>query len=549
MFNKLAPKDKEYWDAYNLSKNKQYTEAVKAYEKYLVTHSWDEQARIGLSWCLFYINGQILKEKITDGSLKDFKRNLNKAICKDFCPKENKLYSVFLNQALMFLNTLRVIKREDQFNFLLFTKYWNIGNLKPEDWEEKSQDGKHYQSLACKVILEICHTALSDDAITQENLLYALDCVCMGSEKVENIWFVYYKAKILFKLGRTRESEEFMLSVIRSKNTESWAWDFLSDILKTNSDQRYFAALCKAVSLVRDETKARKLHLKLAAACLDRGLYAEAKRELITIGEVTNKHGFKPLQEVDCLTKEDWFEGSEASVSNKELYIKFAPDADEIVSGSLPWIDGIVGSQFRNNAGKLRVSIYTKDEYYSVSAHRSDLSGFGRGDPISVRILENLDSKSVYQIKQREGAAWDLLSKGEALIDLVNTNKKCIHILLPNLKNTVIYLTDKEISSVKVGDFISIVYLDSQSERLRVEHWKKSSKVIPELCKTFEETVEFFDNEKNFGFTEEGIFIQRLDCKEKIEEGDIVSGTAIKNFDKKKNRWGWKAISLRKILS
>lgn len=50
------------------------------------------------------------------------------------------------------------------------------------------------------------------------------------------------------------------------------------------------------------------------------------------------------------------------------------------------------------------------------------------------------------------------------------------------------------------------------------------------------------------GFTSDDIFIDRpIIEKFGIEDGSIVEGIAVQNFNKKKSVWGWKAIRIENI--
>lgn len=60
------------------------------------------------------------------------------------------------------------------------------------------------------------------EAKNSEELEFALECTSKGAEKFkENIWFVYYKAKILQLLGRPKESESYIASILflKAENT------------------------------------------------------------------------------------------------------------------------------------------------------------------------------------------------------------------------------------------------------------------------------------------------------------------------------------------
>ena len=139
----------------------------------------------------------------------------------------------------------------------------------------------------------------------------------------ENIWFVYYKAKILQLLGRPKESESYIASILFSKSGEYWVWHCYAELLEELSDSRSFSFLCKAASLIREEDKARNVRGDLVKALVARGYFGEAKREIAIIDETTERFGFKKLSDIEEVKHHSrWFKDTVAATSNKEFYVE-----------------------------------------------------------------------------------------------------------------------------------------------------------------------------------------------------------------------------------
>lgn len=68
----------------------------------------------------------------------------------------------------------------------------------------------------------------------------------------------------------------------------------------------------------------------------------------------------------------------------------------------------------------------------------------------------------------------------------------------------------------------------------------------PEVCRTFCEATNVTEN--GLGFTLGDIFIPpHMVAAANIEAGDLVKGIAIACFDKKRGKWGMKAIEAKSV--
>ena len=62
------------------------------------------------------------------------------------------------------------------------------------------------------------------------------------------------------------------------------------------------------------------------------------------------------------------------------------------------------------------------------------------------------------------------------------------------------------------------------------------------VCRRFNSSVRISNG---MGFTDDGIFIPPdIVRNHNMEHGELVSGRAVINFNKKKRSWGWKALTI-----
>lgn len=103
-------------------------------------------------------------------------------------------------------------------------------------------------------------------------------------------------------------------------------------------------------------------------------------------------------------------------------------------------------------------------------------------------------------------------------------------------------------------DVVSVSYTEYKNRdgemRLKVASCRKIDQEAPvSLVKTFNETIKVIQS--GLAFTKNGnILIEnKLVQQSNLESDDIVEGIAVRSFNKKKNCWGWKAISIISIDS
>ena len=542
------PKDPLYWTAYKSSKEKNYPKAIEEYTRYLSIYPQDVDALKSLCWAYYFFNAEILKDEITFGSARRFKENLFKALKRMRTLKSEGLYSLFLVQVIQFIDKTKKLDPGIQhlIDYLKFLDFWGIENLKEADWIGKlSPEGKPWEALAVKAAKRAGKLAASGQDNDPEKLQIALNWVEAALERAEeDIWLNWYKTKILRLQNKPQESEKYLKTVLTSKASESWVWHFYAGVLRDSSNEHYFAALAKAVSLIRDEEKSRRLRLEFAEELAKREFFPEAKNEVLIVQEVTSKLRLRPLSNAETLMRSPWFDKTEIKDRSKQKIEELIEKAENLIYADIPWQYAVLGDAYQNKSGKNRGKIYSKAESFSVPESRKEIKGLLPGTPISIKIMQGADVRSVFKIEPRNGNLWDILDSRSGVVDSVNLSKNCFHVVLTDLTGVVLNVTNVLAKRIKVGDSVQVYFALGKSGRPRGVHWEFSESKNPSLLKEFDEEVSFFDKEKGFGFTESGIFLQGRICKAEFAEGDTVRGKAVKSYNQKKEEWSWKAFEL-----
>ncbi len=371
---------------------------------------------------------------------------------------------------------------QDKFSMLVFCRLWNLDNLRPEDFERfRPGDGKEYPSLAEKVIQQVGkEAAASDNAREQEYVLPRLNAAI--ERFPDNVWLQLDKAKVLLSLGMHDEALAFGLAVAKAKLNDYWAWGLLGDIVSRTDGKAALGCYCKALSCPAEDKFTGKIRLKVAQHMVEDNDLSAAKLEIETIVRAKESEGHRIPAEVAELASQLWFAQTQSAASNRDYYTAHIPTAEALLFGDLQWIKASAGEMFLvvDKEGK--------------SKKRRMLFLESSTGPMEASVPES----KLGRRKLAPGAA--LRVKGE----------------FDDRRRFKVFAIEGRESGT---------------------NWD----VFPET-KQFSEEVRVSNG---MGFTASEIFIPPpMLSLHRIEDGQPVTGTAVKSFNKKRGNWGWKAISI-----
>jgi tetratricopeptide (TPR) repeat protein len=539
------PKDPLYWEAFKLSKEERHAEAAAKYREYIARFPDDPQGPVALAWTLVKINNQILfqkKEFLTLDERKTLHHNLIELTSGIIAENPGALYSRVLDQAVKFY------KKNEVFGFVQFFKRWGLQNLRSEDWQDNpSKDGKIvFPSVAKQAVGITGKKAAREDFNDPGYYQFALDVLDEGIRCLPNeIWWHWYKGKILVRIGRTEEAKKYFKEILGAKNTEFWAWSGYAELIEADEPDMALACYCRACSLIRDEKMGRQTRLSLAKILVNCGLKEEAKRELLIIKETTESLEIKPIAEAEDLASQPWYTALSVSGNNRDFYKEHAEEADSILLSDVPWKKANIGATFANKEGKEYIGIICEGFRLKISKKYKKAAGLKRGAPIRIKVLQSVDGATrVMDLEPREGEFDDCIPKKNGVVDNVNKKKNCIHILFEDLKDSVVPFDRLNGETYDVGELVSATYTEKGSY-IDVHRIYRCSEELKTLKRSFKEPISFIQEERRFGKLDSDIFIPQNLITPFLEEGQTVEGTAIRTRDRKKGTWGWMAISLK----
>lgn len=533
----------EISEAKALSKEGRHAEAIAAYRKAFATGPGDKEAQTGFGWELFkHCKKLMAAESVNLGVIK---RNLNEYLKLDV-EKPSLLHSCVLQLAAK-------LAGQDKFSMLVFSRLWNLDNLRPEDFERfRTEDGKEYPSLAEKVVQQAGkEAATSENVHEHEHILPRLD---MAIERFpDNVWLKLDKAKVLLALGMHEEALTFGLTVAKAKSNDYWAWGLLGDIVLSTDEEAALGCYCKALSCPAEDKFTGKIRLKVARRMLESNNLSAAKLEVETVARSKESEGHRIPEDVAEIASQPWFSETAAASSNRDFYKSKLPAAEALLFGSLPWIDACVGEKYAvpGKDDKPKRTIFLKSSSLPTEASIPE-SKLGRrkvapGD--AIRVKGEFDDNQRFKVFVLEGreseSEWDVFPESIGVVDHVNRDKGILHFIVDRDIDGVVPLA-KLSESFSEGDSIALrlsSYIAKHGPAYRV-HLANASDKQPgsAIKKQFCEEVRVSNG---MGFTESDVFVAPpLVSRHRLEDGSRVSGTAVLSFNKKRGTWGWKAVAI-----
>lgn len=363
-------------------------------------------------------------------------------------------------------------------NYIAFADWWDLRNLRSEDYLKEEFNGKKMMSMAEQAYIAYSKKLLEgepQDPFEQQRLV--------DKEKIESFlpkldeliekhpdyqYPPYFKAKLLLALGTSENVLSAFLPFARQKRNDFWVWELMAEIFHHDQETQ-FACYCKALSLRTPEDFLVKLRQTFAELLIQRQMYGEAKTEILKIIETRTKEAWKIPSVIENWTNQSWYQEANAQKDNSGLYHQHIQKAEDILFADIAEEFTVV--EFVNSDKKM-LNFIVSESVYGFFKYDRFLKKVRVGDTLAIRIQDGA-----------KGGFYKVLT--------------CKSLDNPPFKNEFI----KEVSGT-----------------VRI---KEGS---------------------SFGFLEDAFIHPLLVKKYNLENGSEYSGTAIKTFDDKKDKWGWKLI-------
>ncbi|WP_192800250.1 DUF7017 domain-containing protein [Brucella anthropi] len=541
-------------NARNLSKQGNHREASRIYADLHSKGSLESEDRKSWGWELFRLIKAELEGKrddeLTSPVAQRVKRLLNTYL-KLAIGGPDLLHSLMLRQALR-------LSKGNHLKVLPFLRLWNPEQFSVEDFTQQSgNDGKIYPSLVEQVI----HAAASEaaDSDRADDRHFILPHVQESVKHFpENIWLKLSFTKLLRGLGRIDEARTLAIEFAREKASEYWAWELIGDLTTNDIDLRR-SCYAKALSCSQDENFVGKVRLKLAEL-LEESHPTQARFEVERVMTHRAGAGYQVPHEAQALAERLAAFNSEPT--DRPFYVGLSDAAEALLFSHLPWTHACLGDAFTikgrdGQKSRRRRRVYVEGDAFamelSLPDNHADTRGLPEGAPLRVQYETSKAEPwraTIHRISPREdGTPMDIVPYRIGVIDHINHEKSLIHVIVARGIDGTCPISLYG-GQAKIGDAVAVRLAQHYSKkgvRTRIVEIR-STDVSPsaDVCRHFRDTTNVTEN--GLGFTRGDIFIPpHMISTAEIQAGDLVEGIAIASFDKKRGKWGMKAIEAKRV--
>ena len=359
-------------------------------------------------------------------------------------------------------------------------------------------------------------------------------------------------------MGRIDEALKLAVEFAREKASEYWVWELIGDLVPNDIDLKR-SCYSKALSCSQDEDFVGKVRLKLAALIEERHP-AEARYEVERMIAHRTRAGYQIPRE--ALSLAERLAAFSPTPTDRAFYVGLSDAAEALLFSHLPWSDACLGDVFTiegrdGQKARRRRRIYVKGNPFAIELslpdNHPDIRGLPEGTPIKVQYESSKADPArttIHRITRRpDSTPLDIVPSRIGVIDHINHEKSLIHVIVARGVDGTCPISLYP-GQAKVGATVAVRLAQHHSKngaRTRiVEIGSTDQAPSPDVCRQFREATNVTSN--GLGFTLGDIFIPpHLVTAEGIQAGDLVEGMAIASFDKKRGKWGMKAIQAKSI--
>jgi tetratricopeptide (TPR) repeat protein len=220
------------------------------------------------------------------------------------------------------------IKCDAWQEMLDFFEWWNLSNLRPEDYQPiEIARGRSIMSVAERAYIAKSKALIRmKDLGLIEEFLPEMDELMNSHPKMT--YPGYFYGKLLLTLGSTPEDAlRVIVPFARKKASEFWVWQLLSDVF-TNDQEKQLACLLRAVHCKTQESFLGKVRIKLADLFIRRNELPQAKFQIDKVTQCYLSHGWHLPHEIDYWIHQPWIN---SIVASDESPINYQSISDSIL--------------------------------------------------------------------------------------------------------------------------------------------------------------------------------------------------------------------------
>lgn len=531
------------------SKQGNRTEALKLYREAVRRFPESQQACISLGWEIQRTLHDYVKQEVIDGQA--IRGLLQEYAHLAHLKKPDNLHSLIL------LRAAQAAEKGNFSDFIGFLRWWNPDNFQADDFERFTPEGadRSFDSRVEHVIRAIHKSAEAEK--NKEQIKWAAEFVGKHYESFpDQEWIPYYYGQLLVQTGDLDHARALILSIVRRRNTEFWAWGSLAATFGPEQGKKRLACLCKALHCrTQDESFLVNVHQELAQMLVTLELFPEAKYEIERAVQIRESKKWKIPQLLLTMQSAPWYHTAAAATSNDDFYKHYAPLAEEIICEDLPSFPAVVIHQLRptvDRPGRTVIGYLHGKEIKEVTVKTKQffcLKKAEAGQAFSVRIDESGPKQFVVSVKSRAAEPWDIIAPKIGVVRHVNEEKGVTSVALGRDAFCLVH-HDRfpEMKCIPPGTIVAIkAQHDDRRDMLRALSFSITEETPPSsFCRQFAGRLSV-NNSGLFGFADHDVYVPgELIGPNGLTDGDLIKGLAVMEFNKKRSQYGWRAVLVAK---
>ncbi|PAX51093.1 DUF7017 domain-containing protein [Brunnivagina elsteri] len=302
-----------------------------------------------------------------------------------------------------------------------FIKWASVDSFRAEDLETYlGKDDKVFESLVEKTAREVGKIAIEltakdyHDAKELQNFAILLIDYALEKAKVQKSeWLNYRKALLLNQLGELEKSQQLLISFVKQKRDDFWAWEALAKVLETSDPALALALYAKACLTCSNPNFGVSVFENLSRLAVHQGKEQLAKWSAKEAFTIRNRNQWKIPQSLRNLLNTSWYTHAENLSNPEEVLESIASDAERVIWSTCPrYYANYLGTFTSKNDKKMvKFGLVSHGESEElVSPVRGLLKNLHLtlGDPVIVTVDRSNERSTIVVIEKRfSGKAFD----------------------------------------------------------------------------------------------------------------------------------------------
>lgn len=188
--------------------------------------------------------------------------------------------------------------------------------------------------------------------LSLQSTLSLLDKARIQTRDVKNkIWLDYDEAKCLIKAGQYEEAREFVIPVLKKKQSESWAWSALAATYRKQDADAAIKLFSQGLRNTHDETFAIPLLKGIAPLLVEKGFTKEASMCVQRSVNCYQKNGWNIKGDLEKMLGMTWFDNSVNIVELDDFLKQQSQGALNFLHGKTNTSYGIITNMHKSGKG------------------------------------------------------------------------------------------------------------------------------------------------------------------------------------------------------